>query len=303
MELKQLKFFVTAHECGSLGKAASKLYTSQPNVSKIIRSLEEELGELLFERTPRGLRLTDYGNSIYKFAKDTLQNADLIKPKAFLKKRITFRLSTYPSNSMAQLLVSQMHDNPNLYVEYRQGTVEEIANHVSTGISEIGILYVPRKHHQAFQNMIFQKNIGFMELAHRHTCIYIGPQSPYYDKKSISLSEISNLRFMRELGDFFSMESGLETLNFGAINPEILHHMICTNSERVMRYLLMQTDLAYLGVSLNTASPIEGNSYIHELYIEEEDTELLFGVIYEKERLLSEEAHTFIQNLKLLLNP
>ncbi len=303
MELKQLEFFVTANECGSLGKAASKLYTSQPNVSKTIRLLEEELGEQLFERTPRGLRLTEYGNSIYKYAKDAIQNANLIKTYSVHKSNRTFRISTYPSNSMAQLLVSQMLTSPELQVECRQGTVEEITSQVASGISEIGILYISRKHKQAFQNMISQKKIGFMELARRKTCIYVGPHSPYYERTSISLSEIATIRFMRELEDFFSMENGLETLNFGAINPDMLHHIISTNSERVTKCLLTQTDLAYLGISLNLSPVSNDYAAIHELYIEEEDTELLFGFIYEKERLLSKESHTFIQNLQHLLNP
>lgn len=44
MDIKQLEFFVTACERGSLSQAAICLYTSQPNVSKTIRSLERELG-------------------------------------------------------------------------------------------------------------------------------------------------------------------------------------------------------------------------------------------------------------------
>ena len=58
MELKQLEFFIAACECGSLSRAAEKLYTSQPNVSKVIRSLEDELGSSLFDRTSKGLKLT-----------------------------------------------------------------------------------------------------------------------------------------------------------------------------------------------------------------------------------------------------
>ena len=51
MDIKQLEFFVTACERGSLSQAAICLYTSQPNVSKTIRSLERELGRPLLERS------------------------------------------------------------------------------------------------------------------------------------------------------------------------------------------------------------------------------------------------------------
>lgn len=68
MELKQLEYFVTASECKSFGKAARKLYTSQPNVSKVIKSLEQELGRELFVRNAKGISLSPYGRTIYDMA-------------------------------------------------------------------------------------------------------------------------------------------------------------------------------------------------------------------------------------------
>ena len=53
MELKQLEYFMVACEKGSFNQAAECLYTSQPNVSKVIGMLEQELGRALFERTSR----------------------------------------------------------------------------------------------------------------------------------------------------------------------------------------------------------------------------------------------------------
>ena len=60
MELRQLEYFIVVCEKGSFNRAAECLYTSQPNVSKVIHSLEKELGRSLFERSPRGLRITPY---------------------------------------------------------------------------------------------------------------------------------------------------------------------------------------------------------------------------------------------------
>ena len=54
MEIKQLEYFVAASEKGSFNKAAECLYTSQPNVSKVILSLEKELGRELFVRNSKG---------------------------------------------------------------------------------------------------------------------------------------------------------------------------------------------------------------------------------------------------------
>ena len=68
MELKQLEYFMVVCEKGSFNQAAECLYTSQPNVSKIIGALEKELGRKLFERTSRGINITTYGESVREYA-------------------------------------------------------------------------------------------------------------------------------------------------------------------------------------------------------------------------------------------
>lgn len=60
MNKKQLTYFLTAYEAKSLQKAADLLYVSRQGLSKMIRSLEDELGEPLFRRTPKGLVATDF---------------------------------------------------------------------------------------------------------------------------------------------------------------------------------------------------------------------------------------------------
>lgn len=64
MELYQLKTFVTVAEEGLLSRAAERLHTSQPAISAHIKALESELGIILFDRTPKGMRLTPEGNQL-----------------------------------------------------------------------------------------------------------------------------------------------------------------------------------------------------------------------------------------------
>ena len=82
MELKQLEYFMVACEKGSFNQAAECLYTSQPNVSKVIGMLEQELGRALFERTSRGLRVTPYGETVREYAHNILNHVSLINSLA-----------------------------------------------------------------------------------------------------------------------------------------------------------------------------------------------------------------------------
>ena len=64
----QLDTFLCVAESGSFNKAAEKLYISPPAVIKQINSLEASLGMKLFDRTHRGLVVTEAGQSIYNDA-------------------------------------------------------------------------------------------------------------------------------------------------------------------------------------------------------------------------------------------
>jgi DNA-binding transcriptional LysR family regulator len=69
MRLRQIEYFVAVVEAGSITQAAANLYLAQPSLSHQITTLEKELGGALFERLPRGLRLTPAGRAFFVEAK------------------------------------------------------------------------------------------------------------------------------------------------------------------------------------------------------------------------------------------
>lgn len=76
MELYHLRTFITVAQEQNLTRAAQKLFTSPPSVSAHIKALEQELNVELFIRTPRGMHLTDAGETLKQKAQHTLSAAD-----------------------------------------------------------------------------------------------------------------------------------------------------------------------------------------------------------------------------------
>ena len=76
MELAELQVFLTVAAERSFSRAAAKLHRTQPAVSQAIRRLEDELGERLFDRTTRTVRLTAAGLALVPHARACLDAAD-----------------------------------------------------------------------------------------------------------------------------------------------------------------------------------------------------------------------------------
>ena len=79
MNQKQLQYFVTVYQTKNIQTAADRLFVSRQGVSKVIRLLEEELGQKLFIRSVRGVIPTDYATILLPHARQLLEEYDAIR--------------------------------------------------------------------------------------------------------------------------------------------------------------------------------------------------------------------------------
>ena len=72
MDTRQLNYILTIAECGSVSKAANKLFISQSGLNQQLQRIEKELGISLFERDTHHLAITESGTIFLRYARETL---------------------------------------------------------------------------------------------------------------------------------------------------------------------------------------------------------------------------------------
>ena len=93
MTILQLKYVLAVASSPSMREAASKLYISQPALSATIRELEEELNIVIFNRTNKGISLTEAGNEFLSYAKQAVGQYELIEDRYIDKDKDTKHFS------------------------------------------------------------------------------------------------------------------------------------------------------------------------------------------------------------------
>jgi len=139
MELYQLRTFVTVAETGNLTQASERLFTSQPAVSAHIKALEEELEIKLFDRTPKGMRLTEDGIVLREKAQLVLDASNDLKLKAQTLQGILTGQAKIGLNTDAEyLMLAKWHHRlisqyTSLKIQLTQGSSIDLLKKVSSG--------------------------------------------------------------------------------------------------------------------------------------------------------------------------
>lgn len=149
MDIRQLLYFTTIAEEGSISAAAKKLHLSQPPLSYQMKLLEEELHLPLIERSARGIALTEAGRVLYKRAQGILELSELIRKEMLAMASGftgTLHIGTV-SSSGASLLgwrIPAFHQKyPQIGFAIHEGNTFELMEMLESGLIELAIVRTP----------------------------------------------------------------------------------------------------------------------------------------------------------------
>lgn len=148
-DFERIVYFLHVCECGSVSKAAQRLYISPQALNKQMRTLEEELGEKLFQRTTRSLSLTSFGTFFRNQMRPVyhhFQTAQAQVAHYLDSSKQTLRIGFFqgiPKRRVIQpVLTELMVGLPNVQIELGSAEMDEIYEDLRSGKTDLAITNV-----------------------------------------------------------------------------------------------------------------------------------------------------------------
>lgn len=201
MNLLYLKYAVEVAACGSINKAAEKLYLDQPNLSRAIKELEYSLGVPIFARSPKGMKLTPDGERFLEYAKSILKQVDTVenmfRQNGSAKKHFSISVprTSYISDAFSTF-VSVMDKSDGIEVFYKETNALRAIKNILEDDYHLGIIRYADQYEKYYNEMLESKGL-VCELITEFTYVLIMNR----DSKLASLPEIhfSDLTDMTEI--------------------------------------------------------------------------------------------------------
>ena len=296
MDLKQLQYFVACAQTGSFSDAAKILYSTQPSVSKVIKSLEDTLGMQLFERLPRGIRLTVQGQRVYHYACRITNEIDVLENMASRGMTKWIRISMNPSSWFANQFVDFYNETfeKNYHFQLTTAGVRSVMERVRDYMDDIGFVYILSQQQENFLHELAKNKMEFIPMYETDVIFYPGRQTEFYDsgKEIVHLEELEGSRFIQNYQDeFFDIGSVQEN----AFQWRDLDISVLTNSDYIMEKMLKNSKVSNVSgsyLSENKTGTTPG------IPLELGDNKVIFGYILHKGEKTDDSVEEFLTFLK-----
>lgn len=196
MNTKHLAYLVEVAKCGSISKAAKKLYLSQPSLSASIAALEEEIGVALFRRSRSGVVLTEQGEQIIEVAVEILRGVDQIEEIARQDHVLTgqIRLSAIPAacgSFLVDLIGKAQERYPHLSIAVQEQRPRYVIQQVLRGEINLGVTSVLRSQAADYQNLFRETRITYEILYEDKLCLFVAVGHPLAKRTVATVEEIN----------------------------------------------------------------------------------------------------------------
>lgn len=295
MTITQLKYAITVASSTSMNEAAKELFISQPSLSAAIRELEEEIGVEVFIRSNRGISLTPEGVEFIGYAKQVVQQYELMENKYInrhaQKKHFSVSAQHYAFAVDAFAKMVQQFGMDEYEFAFYETRTNDVIQDVKNFKSEIGILYKNDFNGKVFEKLFTEYNLEFHPLIDCEAYVYMWKEHPLANQKMVSIEELADypcLSFEQGSNNsFYFAEEMLSTYQYKQLIK------IC---DRATGLNLMKGLYGYTICSGILCEELNGDEYCAVKL--KEDERMTVGYITRKNMKLSPLAEKYLEEIE-----
>lgn len=293
LKTRQLLLLVALAEEGNIHRAAQVLSMTQPAASKLLKDLEDVLEVSLFDRLPRGMRPTWYGETMIRHARMALANLNQAHDEIGALKRghygqVGIGAITSPGLSLLPVAVAQVkQEHPSLRISLDIETSPVLLERLEQGKLDIVVGRLYEEHDK--------ENLRYESLTEELVCAMTRPGHPLSSMTGLTLRDVVSASWivppagsvLRHRFDLMFQQDGLA--------PPL--HTVETSALLFITRMLQQSDMIAV-VAEDVARYYAAHGIVTVLPLAMPCHMDAFGIITRSDRLLSPAAKVMMKALK-----
>lgn len=207
VQIKQILYFKKIAQLKSMNKAADELYITQSNLSHAMKNLEQELGVTLFERTNKGVVLTEEGVRFNQYSSNILNQLDILSHMFSQSPVETLSVSLYPTLFNGRLASEAYHtfsQSRACELTLREERLSQIIEHVAKSESELGLIQYNQRQTQDISRVLKQYHLEYTELDLGTWLAVVDQNHPLAKRESVRAFELLSYPLVRSRDDYYS---------------------------------------------------------------------------------------------------
>lgn len=288
MELRQLEYFLMVSDLASFTRAAERLYVSQPAVTNAVRSLEEELGIQLLDRSQRKVTLTTEGQIFYRHIRNIMQGIsttldEINDLKSHNSGHLAIGITPLAGIEATSRLLTKFHvAYPNIHCRFVEHDVRQLLELLHADKLDFALVFDLTAQDRP--------HIHEIPLPREELMVCCARQHPFSRKNSITLAELTGIPlilmeahafFRQTLCQYFDEADSILSVSMEVAQVQLLKMLVTENAGIS---ILPESILAH-DENLR-AIPLSPPRYLQP------------SVVYKAHKLLSHAAQAFVEILR-----
>ena len=196
MNIMYLKYAVEVEKARSISRAAQKLYIAQPNLSRALKELEDDLGITIFNRTPHGMQVTDEGEEFLERAKKILRRIEELEDiysgdneKKAQSFSVSVPRSSYMSYAFTRFAAAIDNNRPAELFYKETNSSRAITNILEAGY-RLGIIRYAEVFDRYFKDMLDRKKLTYEMITEFSYVLVMSKNHPLASKEDVTFEDL-----------------------------------------------------------------------------------------------------------------